>query len=119
MKIEEQQRALRTRLPKKWICRCNFAFRRLCYYERKDGESLWGTFPRLINIEVYLSNMEVWDMNRLKGKHALITGASQGLGRQLAIDFAREGAAAIAIVARRAEALGEVRERIREAAPVS
>jgi hypothetical protein len=34
-------------------------------------------------------------MNRLQGKYALITGASQGLGRQLAIDFAREGAAGI------------------------
>ena len=32
-------------------------------------------------------------MNRLKGKYTLITGASQGLGRQLAIDFAREGPA--------------------------
>ncbi|WP_269321130.1 hypothetical protein [Fischerella sp. PCC 9605] len=32
-------------------------------------------------------------MNRLQGKYALITGVSQGLGRQLAIDFAHEGAA--------------------------
>jgi len=31
-------------------------------------------------------------MNRLQGKYVLITGASQGLGRQLAITFAREGA---------------------------
>lgn len=56
-------------------------------------------------------------MNRLEGKKALITGASQGLGRQLAMDFAREGAAEIALVARRLEALREVRERIREVAP--
>lgn len=56
-------------------------------------------------------------MKRLEGKHLLITGASQGLGRQLAIDFAREGAKAICIVARREEALEEVRERVREAAP--
>jgi len=56
-------------------------------------------------------------MNRLNGKYILITGASQGLGRQLAIDFAREGASGIAIVARRAEALKEVRERIKEVAP--
>src|SRR3989442_980047 len=56
-------------------------------------------------------------MDRLKGKYALITGASRGLGRQLAIDFAREGAAGIAIVARRADLLQEVRERIIETAP--
>jgi NAD(P)-dependent dehydrogenase (short-subunit alcohol dehydrogenase family) len=56
-------------------------------------------------------------MNRLHGKYVLITGASQGLGRQLAISYAREGAAGISIVARRSEALDEVRERIREVAP--
>ncbi len=56
-------------------------------------------------------------MNRLEGKFALVTGASQGLGRQLSIDLAREGAAGLSIVARRAESLGEVRDRIREVAP--
>src|SRR6266478_5305842 len=56
-------------------------------------------------------------MNRLKGKYVLITGASQGLGRQLAIDFASEGAAGVAIVARRADALESVRGSVREAAP--
>jgi NAD(P)-dependent dehydrogenase (short-subunit alcohol dehydrogenase family) len=56
-------------------------------------------------------------MNRLAGKCVLITGASRGLGRQLALDFAREGAAGLALVARDAGALSEVRERVREAAP--
>jgi NAD(P)-dependent dehydrogenase (short-subunit alcohol dehydrogenase family) len=56
-------------------------------------------------------------MNRLQGKHVLITGASRGLGRQLAIDFAREGAAGLALVARSAAALRETRERVREASP--
>ena len=56
-------------------------------------------------------------MNRLQGKYVLITGASQGLGRQLAIDFAREGAAGVAIVARGMERLNEVRDRIQEVAP--
>src|SRR5262245_13598971 len=56
-------------------------------------------------------------MNRLDGKTILITGASRGLGRQLAIDFAREGAAGIALVARTAAALQEVQERVREVAP--
>jgi NAD(P)-dependent dehydrogenase (short-subunit alcohol dehydrogenase family) len=56
-------------------------------------------------------------MNRLTGKCALITGASRGLGRQLAIDFARAGAAGLALVARRADALREVRERVGAVAP--
>jgi NAD(P)-dependent dehydrogenase (short-subunit alcohol dehydrogenase family) len=56
-------------------------------------------------------------MNRLQGKYALITGASQGLGRQLAIDFAREGAAGISIVARSIEFLNQVRNTIQEIAP--
>lgn len=56
-------------------------------------------------------------MNRLTGKYALITGASRGLGRQLAIDFAREGVAGLALVARHAGTLAEVRERVREVAP--
>lgn len=58
-------------------------------------------------------------MDRLKGKYVLITGGSQGLGRQLAIDFAREGAAGISIVARRAEYLNEVRNRIHETNPLT
>jgi NAD(P)-dependent dehydrogenase (short-subunit alcohol dehydrogenase family) len=58
-------------------------------------------------------------MNRLAGKHALITGASRGLGRQLAIDFAREGIAGLALVARHADALREVQERVREVAPLA
>jgi NAD(P)-dependent dehydrogenase (short-subunit alcohol dehydrogenase family) len=56
-------------------------------------------------------------MNRLKGKYALITGGSQGLGRQLAIDFAREGAAGVSIVARRIEYLNEVRHQIHQIHP--
>ncbi|MBD3886160.1 SDR family oxidoreductase [Phormidium tenue FACHB-886] len=56
-------------------------------------------------------------MNRLHGKYALITGASQGLGRQLAIDFARAGAAGIAIVARNFEPLVATRDLIQTIAP--
>lgn len=56
-------------------------------------------------------------MNRLEGKHILITGASRGLGKQLAIDFAREGAPAISITARRAEDLNEVRDSVLEVSP--
>src|SRR6266540_3097275 len=56
-------------------------------------------------------------MGRLNGKQILITGASRGLGRQLALDFAREGAAGLALVARSPDALREVRDRVREVAP--
>jgi NAD(P)-dependent dehydrogenase (short-subunit alcohol dehydrogenase family) len=58
-------------------------------------------------------------MNRLHGKYLLLTGASQGLGRQLAIDFAREGAAGLAIVARTTPALYDVQERLRTLAPAT
>jgi NAD(P)-dependent dehydrogenase (short-subunit alcohol dehydrogenase family) len=56
-------------------------------------------------------------MNRLVGKYVLITGGSQGLGRQLAINFAKEGAAGICIVARRPEFLDEVHNRLVEINP--
>lgn len=56
-------------------------------------------------------------MNRLQGKYVLITGASQGLGRQLAIDFARENAAGLALIACNGERLNEVRDRIHSVAP--
>jgi NAD(P)-dependent dehydrogenase (short-subunit alcohol dehydrogenase family) len=56
-------------------------------------------------------------MNRLYGKYALITGASLGLGRQLAIDFARAGAAGIALVARHSEPLAATRDFIQTIAP--
>lgn len=56
-------------------------------------------------------------MNRLEGKYAMITGGSQGLGRQLAIDFVKEGVAGISIVARHVGPLKEVRAKINEINP--
>ncbi len=56
-------------------------------------------------------------MSRLQGKYALITGASQGLGLQLAIEFARQRTTGVAIVARGAELLQKAHDLIREAAP--
>jgi NAD(P)-dependent dehydrogenase (short-subunit alcohol dehydrogenase family) len=58
-------------------------------------------------------------MNRLHGKYILITGGSQGLGRQLAMSFAEEGAAGVSIIARRLEYLDEVRRRINEVNPAT
>ena len=56
-------------------------------------------------------------MNRLNRKKILITGASRGLGRQLALDFAREGAAALALCARHSQALEKVRDEVMVVAP--
>ena len=58
-------------------------------------------------------------MSRLQGKNILITGGSQGLGRQLAIAVAREGAAALSLVARSRDQLEETRGRVRELAPAT
>jgi NAD(P)-dependent dehydrogenase (short-subunit alcohol dehydrogenase family) len=55
-------------------------------------------------------------MSKLVGKDILITGASQGLGREMALRFAREGAAGLSIVARHVDKLNEVREEIRRIA---
>src|SRR2546426_1523081 len=48
-------------------------------------------------------------MSKLAGKNILITGASQGLGREMALRFAREGAGDLSLVARHADKLIAVR----------
>jgi NAD(P)-dependent dehydrogenase (short-subunit alcohol dehydrogenase family) len=58
-------------------------------------------------------------MNRLNTKHVLITGASQGLGRQLALDFSREGAAGLSLCARNLDSLEALKREINDAAPDS
>lgn len=63
------------------------------------------------------SNQKGKIMQRLLGKYALITGASQGLGREIALAYSGEGLAGIAIVARNRERLNEVRDRLKEIAP--
>lgn len=51
-------------------------------------------------------------MKRLQGKSILITGASRGLGRELALSFAREGATNLVLVARDARALHNLSDQI-------
>lgn len=48
---------------------------------------------------------------RFEGKSVVVTGASSGMGRQIAYDFAKEGATVIA-VARRAERLEELARQV-------
>jgi len=51
----------------------------------------------------------------LEGQFALVTGASGGIGRGIALRFAQEGAAGVAVHCRTAvEAAGEVASRVRE-----
>jgi NAD(P)-dependent dehydrogenase (short-subunit alcohol dehydrogenase family) len=56
-------------------------------------------------------------MSKLFGKDILITGASQGLGREMALRFAREAVSGLSIVARHVDQLNKVREEIRQIAP--
>jgi NAD(P)-dependent dehydrogenase (short-subunit alcohol dehydrogenase family) len=56
-------------------------------------------------------------MKQLNGKMAIITGASEGLGRSLALAFAKEGAEAVSIVARNKERLEAVSHQINNLYP--
>ena len=56
-------------------------------------------------------------MRKLAGKNILITGASQGLGREMALRFAREGAAGLSLVARHVDELNKVRDQVQKIAP--
>jgi NAD(P)-dependent dehydrogenase (short-subunit alcohol dehydrogenase family) len=50
--------------------------------------------------------------NALAGRHALVTGASRGIGRQIALLFAQQGAD-VALVARNPDTLAEAAEQVR------
>ncbi|KAJ1548906.1 3-dehydrosphinganine reductase [Cladochytrium tenue] len=52
----------------------------------------------------------------VRGKHVLVAGASKGLGRALAIELARQGAAKITLLARGRDALDDTAAAVRAAA---
>src|SRR5437762_13515544 len=56
-------------------------------------------------------------MERLAGKNILITGASRGLGREMALRFAREGAVGLSLVARHGDQLSQGCDDARKLAP--
>ncbi|HET9375432.1 MAG TPA: SDR family oxidoreductase [Chthoniobacterales bacterium] len=58
-------------------------------------------------------------MKLLTDKFALITGASQGLGREIALAYARESARGLALVARGREPLQELQSEIGQVAPTA
>jgi short-subunit dehydrogenase len=57
-------------------------------------------------------------MQRYDGRVAVVTGASSGIGRQLAVDLAARGATVLGL-ARREPLLAELRPRLRQASPRS
>src|SRR5262245_38874989 len=59
-----------------------------------------------------MKTKEVRHMTMLDGKVAIITGASAGIGRAIALMFAAQGAAVV-LTSRREEQLGEVADEIR------
>jgi NAD(P)-dependent dehydrogenase (short-subunit alcohol dehydrogenase family) len=58
-------------------------------------------------------------MKQLADKFALITGASQGLGRELALAYAREDVRGLALVARGKEQLQKLKSEITNIAPTA
>ena len=56
-------------------------------------------------------------MGKLQNKKVLITGASHGLGRELALVFAKEGAAGLALAARHLTPLQQLRDELAALAP--
>ena len=60
----------------------------------------------------------LYDSQAYSGKIVLVTGVSRRIGQEIALQYARTGAA-LAIVARSEEALGEAKRAILEAVPAA
>ncbi len=62
-------------------------------------------------------HLNIESMNKLAGKKAIITGASDGLGKALALAFAVEGVSALSIVSRNRDRLEKVADQVRKISP--
>ncbi|XP_052187053.1 11-beta-hydroxysteroid dehydrogenase A-like [Diospyros lotus] len=70
------------------------------------------TFPLFLIVRCILAILSCRSSESLKGKVVLITGASSGIGEQVAYEYAKKGACLV-IVARREEQLRKVAENAR------
>ena len=84
-----------------------------------SGVSIWihpGN-PKRVRI-IWVALLSRRSMSTLAGRIALVTGASQGIGRACALELARRGAS-VALVARNLDKLGEVGAEIAAAGGVA
>ena len=85
----------------------NFRLEKVFDVDGIDGK----IYSYLITREDYLKNKGVKNMFNLKGRVAVVTGASSGLGMQMARAFANQGADLV-ILARRVERLEEFKKEL-------
>ena len=52
-------------------------------------------------------------MRLLEGKSAIVTGASRGIGRSIAVEYARQGASLVLNASRASDALSETAAQVR------